>query len=132
MQKKVLGREVAEKEFDEIAEYWDWIGDTPESDLVRERLVRVLMAGSLVFNKDEETFTYTFRKPIMCENDKTISEITLRELTAGDTRFDASKMTDTDATIRMISASSGLPVGVVDRLGIRDIGIIGALIGFFS
>lgn len=134
MKKDVLSREVAEKEFQDIVDFWDLIPakDSADSELSNEKIIRAIMQGRLTLNKEEKTFKYTLTAPIFCENDKTISHITLKEVGAASLPDDLDKLSSIRAAIKVLSHAAELPVGVLERLNNRDINILALLLSFFS
>lgn len=128
MKKIVVSKEVAQQEFGDLCEYWEI--DTSDNEVLRTKFIGAITRGRLSFNKDTDEFKYILRKPITLENKETISELTLKEI---DTQAltAASKDNDFIAALKMISSSSGVPYGVIERMSPKDTGVLGAILAFF-
>ena len=124
-----IAREVAEVE---VAN-WEDRFDTVLSPESSEKLIRVVMRGRIVFDEQTESFTLKLRTPIQLDNGETVSELTLREPKARQAR-DAGKpgTGDVEAVLRMLSAVSGQGLGVIERLGMKDLTVCGELFNFFG
>jgi hypothetical protein len=97
----------------------------------RSRLVRAVVAGRLDF--DGERFTYGLLSPIALENGTTVGEIVISEPTTAQLR-DMSKGGGDAVTqsTRLLSAITGNPLGVVERIKMRDAQTLGAIMDFFG
>lgn len=131
MSKILISKEQAEQEFKNICEYWDIdIDNDDESITTKEKVVSAIMRGKLNFNEKEESFTYKLRKPLELANKEIINELTLFEPET-QALLSLANQSDLQMSIRMIANSSKQPIGVIERLKMKDITILGSLMAFF-
>ena len=127
MSEPAIAREVAEGM---VADWAATLGAelAPESE---RAVVRLVMAGRIDF--DGDAFTVRLAAPLKLENGETIAALKLAEPTAGQLRDAAKgKRDDIDTALRLISALSGQPVGVVERIKERDFLAVSEVLGFFG
>lgn len=129
MSEPVVAREPAEIE---VALWADQLG-VELNPAIRDPIVRALMAGRLAFDSTTEEFTYRLRKPIALENGKSIEVFGIREPNAGQIR-DSSRTTkdETEQSLRLLSFITGQPLGVIERIGQKDLMVAGSLFAFFG
>ena len=126
---EIVCRESAESEVQLWAEHFGVTLDLPD----RERIVRAVMDGRLSFDDVAETFIYRLRKPVTLENGDTLSELRINEPSTGKIR-DANKITkdEFEVSVRLLSYVTGHPLGIIDRICMRDLTTTGTLFGFFG
>jgi len=127
-----VNRSVAEYEFEKYCNFWELdISEDEESSLNKDKIISAIMRGRIAFNESEEKFIYKLRKPINLENGNVISEIIIGEPKSKD-MHNISEKNLFQSSLKMISACSGQPLGVIDRLGMKDITILSTLMAFFA
>ena len=126
--KTVISAEAAEKELSGIEEIFDVTLD-PDS---REKVLKVIMAGRLVFNEGAESFRYILRKRLELLNGDSIQELALRQPVVSELMAASQKKGDFSQAISLISAVTGQPFGIIERLGQKDFLICSALLSFFG
>ncbi len=127
MSKEVIAREAAEEEVQGWCDRFD-TALSPESS---EKLIRIVMRGRITLDEKTESFTLKLRSPIQLDNGETVNELTLREPRARQAR-DVGKGGDVEMVLKVLSSVSGQPLGVIDRLGMKDLVIAGELFNFFG
>ena len=96
-------------------------------------VVRAEMDGRIIFDESAETFLIRLRKPIERENGKQIEELLISEPTAKQIADSSKGTSDQMAiTIRLLSAMSGQPVSIIDRLRLRDLMLSAGILSFFA
>ena len=105
----------------------DDLGVTIDEDN-RKRVARAIGRGLITYADGE--FELKLVAPIALENGKTVDKITVAEPTAEQIK----RATGDELTmsIKLIAAISGQPVGVIDRMKMRDLTNAGALLAFFG
>jgi hypothetical protein len=96
------------------------------------KLLRAVQSGRLDFNSDTESFRYSLISPVKLENGETIDSLTVTEPTAEQLR-EANKgnRDEMETTMRALSAVTGKPLAVINRIKTRDITALGEILGFF-
>ena len=123
---------VAPQAAEEILGRWQEVLDVELDADTQGVLVKAIRSGRLDFNEDTEEFTIILRKPIELQNGDTIEKLTLSE-PSGEQIGAASKSADTfQQTLKIIASLSGQPLGVVNRLKMRDLNLAGSVISFFG
>ena len=121
-------REAAEEEVQGWCERFEV---TPDLE-TREKIVRALMAGRIMYDGKEESFTVHLRKPIQLANGQTIDSLRLIEPNAGQIR-EANKVKDElEMVLRLLSSVTDHPLGVLDRLRQKDLVLVGGVFNFFA
>ncbi len=129
MSEAKVAREVAIAFVNRWAEQLECVLD----DGIGERLTLAVMAGRLSLDAESEVFTLKLRNPLTLENGDILSELKIEGPTFRQQQ-QATKGTE-DANIisaRMLSAITGQPTGVLDRLQMKDINTAVTLVGFFG
>jgi hypothetical protein len=126
----VMDKESAELELQRFEEYFD-IEETPESDGSRRMMIRAIQAGRVELDEDAEQFRYTLRKPVTQEGDAPIQALTIREPNGGEMRKANTTTSEFGQTIDLIAAMNGYPSALIDRVGMKDLGVLGQLLSFF-
>ncbi len=130
MSEPKIAREVAEAEVESWCERFNATLELAD----RERIVQSVMAGRLSLDEGTEQFTYKLRKPVALENGGTLEELRIGEPTTGQVR-DANKAGGKDqfeVSLRLLSYITGQAVGVLARIGQKDLMALGVLFGFFA
>ena len=97
----------------------------------RETLIAATMAGRLDYL--DGSFRVRLVSPIKRDSGQTFTEFTMVEPTAGQLRDSAKGDRDKlDAALRLISATTGQPLALIECLKQRDLLVFSELIGFFS
>ena len=121
-----IADEVASKELDDIiAEY-----DAEIAADQRGVLLRAIKRGGLTYS--DGVFTLHLLVPIEQENGKTIDEITITEPSVGQLKTATVAGDELATTVKMISAVTGVALGLVDRMRSRDVTTAGSVFGFFG
>jgi len=127
--KEVIAPEVAEAEIDKWCERFGVTVSSADS----VRIVSAIIHGRLSLDEDKEEFVYRLRRPVALDNGKTIDELRVHEPTAGQTR-DANKNgkgNEIDTSLRLLASITEQPLGVIERIGLYDLTLAGALFNFF-
>lgn len=122
-----MSREAADTELDRIAA--DLGIELDEDSRVTVR--RALMAGRLSWDAAEETFMVSLIKPIRLDNGETIDTLTVTEPTAGQLQKAGKIHDDMEQSLKMIAYCTDQPDGYIQRIRMRDLNVLGALVGFF-
>lgn len=134
MSKIVIEKKQAEKEFDSLCDYWeiDIDNNDDETSINKEKIVNCIMRGRLTFDEKSETFKYKLRKPVAKENGELIEGIVLKEPSSQALISSKKDTNEMQLTMKMLSNSSGLPIGVIERIGMKDITVLGCIMVFFG
>lgn len=129
----VVAPEVAEKELQDIIDFWEVNPEGAGWASSRARLLHVIGNGRLVLDKETEVVRLTLVKPIALENGKTLSELELREPTSDDMRVmdKYGEKEKVASTLHLASKMTGQPLGVINRLASRDVSGLGAVAALF-
>lgn len=129
MSEPVVAREVAEKEIESWCEQMECVLD----DGIGERLALAVMAGRLSLDAESEVFTLKLRTPLTLENGDILSELKIEGPTFRQQQ-EATKGTEevNEISSRMLSAVTGQPAGILDRLQMKDVNTAVTLVGFFG
>ena len=126
MSKEVIAREPAEAE----VKSWEDRFDTDLSSESSEKLIRVVMRGRITLDEQTESFTLKLRTPIQLDNGETVNDLTFQEPKASQAR-DMGSDRDLATVLKILSAISGQSLGVLGRLGLKDLVVVGELFNFF-
>jgi len=130
MSEPKIAREVAEAEVQRWCERFDASLDLAD----RERIVRVLMAGRLSLDESKDEFCYRLRSPVTLENGSKLEELRIGEPSTGMVR-DANRTGGKDefeVSLRLLSYVTHQALGVLDRIGQKDLTSLGMLFNFFG
>jgi hypothetical protein len=131
-----IEREAAEQELQRILDFFEYQIDPDNTDRAQtlERLVTAIERGRIILDEESGSITMSLVRPIQMENGQVLAELTFREPTANDLRvLDKYKETEAMArTIHLTSKMSGQPIGVIERLGARDLSVLGAVTAVFT
>lgn len=125
MSEPVIAREVAEGMIAEWAHTLDT--DTPDAP----HCLRAIMAGRLDF--DGSRFRYSLAAPVTLDSGERFDSLELAEPTGAILR-DASrgKRDQMETTFHTLSLMTGKPVGLIERLKMRDLNALGEMLAFFA
>ena len=125
MREAVIAKEVAEQMVADWADFLDV--EAPPAG----HIIRAICSGRL--DCDGGLFRYRFISPLTLANGQTLAEITIREPTGRQLRETSRGNRDEmDTTLRLIESLSGQPLGVIESIGMRDLTVLGELLGFFA
>jgi len=128
MSEPKVAREVAEAEVQRWAEALDVTVDLD----MRERIVVAVMDGRAIFDADTERFTLRLRKPLRLENGTVIESLAISEPN-GAQLLAAGKARDVmGQALGLLAAVTEQPIGMIERLGQKDITVASGLLGFFG
>ena len=96
------------------------------------KLLFGVMRGRISFDEATKSFTVKLLSPIEMQNGKTLDTLAIKEPKAEMLREAAKSKGEIETTLRMIAAIAGQPAGIVDRIGMRDLTILGEVLGFFA
>jgi len=122
---EVMAEEVAREE---IARWQDQF--STELEEISPKLLRAVKQGRI--NLEGSVFKVKLLAPLQLENGQVIGSLEIREPTAAIVRQSGKGGSEADLTMRVLSAVTGQPLGVLDRLGSRDLAVIGELMSFFA
>jgi hypothetical protein len=122
----VIAKDVAAKM---VAGWEEEIGVDLKKE-ARDRIIGAVAGGRLDYIGGK--FAYRLIGPVHLENATTVDSVTVAEPTGGQLREAAKAKDDMEGTMRLLSAVSGVPLAVFDRIGQRDILTLSELIGFFG
>lgn len=123
-----ITREVAEQE---VSRWAEALGADLGLD-AREYVVRSVMDGRLIFDDKAEAFALSLRRPVKLDNGETVATLKIAEPTGAALVEAGRGKNDIDQGMRLVAAVSGLPLGVVERFGQRDVNAAGAVLRFFA
>ena len=96
----------------------------------KDVLSRAVQHGRLDFS--DSVFTLHLAKPIEQKDGKIIEELTISEPTGRDIVNSTKGVVQQEQQLRLLSNITGIPVGVMDRLGSRDLYAAVAVLDFFA
>ncbi len=134
-----VARDAAELE---LGIWVETLGSEPDAES-REKLIAMVMDGRIDFDAASETFTYRLRSPVALENGTKLAEVKVADITVRQfaDAYKSIKVTagaakeasvSMDSVLLQLSAATGQPFGVVERLKNRDFTMLQALMGFFE
>ena len=123
---------IAEDQARAEIELWCEHFEVELTELEIKALLPTVRRGRVIFNDEKDSFTITLKSPIELENSQLVTELNLREPTAGELQ-DANKNKADELTlaIRLYSTLSGKPLGVIRRLKQKDLIVVGEFFGSF-
>lgn len=122
-----MSADAAQQELSRIEEDLD--AQLPDES--RRVVLRALASGRLEWDASEQEFSVELRKPIEAGT-TTVSQMTIREPSGGEISKANRVNEPFEQTMKLISYVTGHPVGYIERLGSRDLTLLGVLMGFFS
>ena len=96
----------------------------------KRAVLKSITRGALIY--DAGKFVLQLIVPIEQENGKAITEITIAEPDVGQIKAAEVRGDELATTLKLISAVSGIPLGLLDRMKSRDITAAGSVFGFFG
>lgn len=127
--KQVIDKQTAQGFLDD---WMDSLGYSLDEGTEKEKIMQAIQEGRLDFDAETEEFSYTLRKPIILENGQTVTQVKIYEPEALAVQSAGKLKNEMEMTIRLLSSITGQPLGVINRLKLRDMTLMGYLIGFFS
>jgi hypothetical protein len=127
--KQVIDKETAQGF---LNDWMESLGYNLDEGDEKEKILSAIQEGRLDFDADKEEFSYTLRKPIVLENGQTVAQVKIYEPEALAVQTAGKLKNEMEMTIRLLSSITGQPLGVINRLKLRDMTLMGHLIGFFS
>ena len=128
MSEPKIAREVAETE---VALWAEALGATIDLEM-RERIVVAVMAGRVTFDDKAERFAYHLRKPLRLENGTIVEALTIGEANGAQLLSAGRAKDGISQTLALLAAVSEQPIGIVERLGQKDIMVASGLLSFFA
>jgi len=98
----------------------------------RETVIRALRSGRLEWDSAEQQFLYRLKRAVELDNGDRIEVLELTEPTTLQLKKAQQMKNEFEMTARLISYMAGQPAGYIDRLGMRDLQVLGVIVGFFS
>jgi hypothetical protein len=129
----VIEREPAEAELQKIVDFFEVDPEGSAWEDSRKRLLGAIMKGRIILDDDKSALVLTLSSPITLDNSGSVAEMTFKEPTAADLKvLDKYKEGEAMAkTVHLASRMSGHPIGVVDRMGARDLQVMAAITSLF-
>jgi hypothetical protein len=131
MSKVVVAKEVAEKEFADMCEFWE-IDKSEVDQSIKAKLLTAIMRGRLTLNQETSEFSYVLRTPVNLENGETLSKVVLKEFDTEAVGMAAKGDNDFLSGLKMVSASSGVALGIIQRMKSKDSAVLAGAIGFLG
>jgi hypothetical protein len=133
MAKDVIEKEAAEAELARIVDFFevDPEGDTWADS--RARMLAAIQKGRIVLDEDQGSVVMSLIAPLELESGKHIKELSFHEPTAGELKvLDKYREHERMAkTIHLASAMTKQAIGVIERIGARDLQVLGAVAELF-
>ena len=124
--KEIMSSQVAEEEVS------NWANSIDNPDFVpSQKLISAVCRGRISFDVASTVFTVRLVHPVALENGKTIDELRISEPRSEQVKEASKGKGEIDTTLRLLSSITGQPLGVVDRLVLRDLGLAGEIFNFF-
>lgn len=121
---------IAEDPAQAIIKGWEDELDATLPDSSRTVILRAVQHGRLDYADSE--FTLTLNKPIEMQNGKTVEVLKIKEPT-GRNIIDSTKNTAAqEQQLRLLSNIAGVAIGVLERIGSRDLYVAVAILDFFG
>lgn len=123
-----MSDEAAMAELDRIAADLEVHLDPETTEVV----ARALRAGRLDWDASEQQFMIELRSPIQLDNGEKITELILAEPSAAQIKKAQAIKDEFEQSLRLVASCTDQPIGYVERLKVRDLNLLGALVGFFK
>lgn len=129
----LLGDDVARAELDRIIGFFEVDPEGEEWQDSERRLLQAIKKGRVELDEQSNLVIMRLVAPIELQNGQTIAELKFKEPSASDLKvFDKYKEAEKMAkTIHLAAKMTGQPVGIIDRMGSRDVATMGALASLF-
>ena len=95
-------------------------------------VVASVMGGLVTLDEPSRTFTVSLRSPVRLENGQELGSLKISEPDGRQLREAMRGENKMDMSMRILSAVSGQPLGVIERLKQRDLTLAGELMVFFA
>jgi hypothetical protein len=113
-----------------LAEWTQLFGSELDED-TRGILLRGIASGRLSFDWDSEKFNVKLIQAVELQNGEKVESISITEPTVDQMRSANMVKDDFAATLAVLSSASGQPLGVINRLKMRDLSLAGSVLAFF-
>lgn len=129
----VIESEAAEQELQRIVDFFEVDPEGKEWEEAKKRLTSAIQKGRIIMDENKSAVVLTLAAPINLDNGQCVSELSFKEPTAGDLKLlDKYKSDEAmSKTIHLASRMTGQPIGVIDRMGARDLQTMGAVASLF-
>lgn len=95
-------------------------------------IISAVMAGLVTLDEPSRTFSISLRSPVWLENGQELGALKIAEPDGRQLRDAMKGENKMDMSMRILSAVSGQPLGVIERLKQRDLTLAGELMVFFA
>lgn len=128
-----IEREPAEQELQRILDFFDLSPEGTDWESQKEKLISAIMKGRISLDEEKANIKLTLVCPLELQNGSTISEFVFKEPTAGDLKvMDRYKEGQNMAkTIALASTITSQPIGIIDRLVVRDLQTVAGIVSLF-
>jgi len=123
---------VSKEAAEDMLQEWQRIFDAELDSDDAARISRAIQSGRLDFDEDTETFNMHLVKPVELKDGTNVTELEITELDASQLKSAMTASDPMEQSVKMLSAVSGQPVAVIDRLKMRDFALGGAVCSFFA
>jgi hypothetical protein len=113
-----------------LAEWTQLFGSELDED-TRGIILRGIASRRLSFDWDSEKFNVKLIQAVELQNGEKVESISITEPTVDQMRSANMVKDDFAATLAVLSSASGQPLGVINRLKMRDISLAGSVLAFF-
>lgn len=115
----------------EIEGWIAWAEGVRSQEII-DTLLPAVMRGRVSLDENNDTFTVKLRSPVKLETGEEVASIAIREPTAAEMKTAGGRTEHLDFLTRLISALSGQPLGVVERIKMKDLNVIAGIVSFFG
>lgn len=126
--KQVIAENVARDEINS----WSEAFETEPNESMTEALLPAVTRGRIEFDESKEEFRVKLRKSVELENKEPLTHVSLREPTTEQTQKASRMKNDVAASAHLLSGVSGLPLGIINRIGQKDFVVLSVVMGFFG
>lgn len=129
----VIEKDAAEIELQHIVDFFEVDPEGHDWESSKARMLAAIMKGRIILDEDAATVVVTLTAPIKLDNGETVGELSFHEPNAADLKVldrykDGEKMAK---TVHLASRMTGKPIGVLDKMGARDLQTMGAVASLF-
>lgn len=115
----------------EIEGWIAWAEGVRSQEII-DTLLPAVMRGRVSLDENNGTFAVKLRSPVKLETGEEVASISIREPTAAEMKTAGGRTEHLDFLTRLISALSGQPLGVVERIKMKDLNVIAGIVSFFG
>ena len=126
--KPVMDKQTATNE---IEGWIEWAEGVRSAEIV-DTLLPAVMRGRVSLDENDDTFTIRLRSPVKLETGEVVESVQIREPTAAEMKKAGGRADHVDFLTRLISALSGQPLGVVERIKMKDLNVVASIVSFFG